>query len=415
MSPFFTRRQFLRVGAFGTSFTFADLLRAADSPSAERPAHAKAAVLIFLPGGPSHLDTFDPKPDAPTEVRGEFGTIPTAISGVRFVEHLPLLAGMADKLAILRAVTGMGLDHVDVEVMTGHSAVAAKAVGHPSLGSVVAKVRGLSGGVPPFVSLRGLSVGCEPGFLGISYRPYVPGGQESANLKMPANVTSERFADRRELLATFDNVRRDVDASGAMAGMDSFQQQAFELVISGKVRNALDISREPQEGQERYNGVEQFLKARRLIEAGVGCVTLSVGEWDTHQNNFRRLKENLPNLDRGVSALVGDLHERGMGGDVIVMVCGEFGRTPVINREAGRDHWNPAMSVLLAGGGLKMGQVIGETTSRGDQPKSNPCTVQQLLATVYRAVGIDPNSTFPDRTGRPVHLLEDRAPISGLA
>jgi hypothetical protein len=410
-----TRRQFLRLGAFGASLTLADLLRAraAEDP-ASRPARAKAAVLVYLPGGLSHLDSFDPKPDAPAEVRGEFGTVPTALPGIRFCEHLPLLARTLDKLVVLRAVTGMSGDHSDVEVMTGYPAPQAQGGGRPSAGAVVSRLRGARGGVPPFVSLRGSSAGCNPGFLGVSHKPFTPGGEVHADLKLPAGVTPGRQADRRALLAAFDSARRDADASGAMAGMDRFQQQAFEVVTSGKVRAALDLSREPAAGLERYGDAENFLRARRLVEAGVGFVTLSAGEWDTHARNFERLKDGLPALDRGVATLVGDLHDRGLAGHVVVLVCGEFGRTPRVNAEAGRDHWTAAMSVVLAGGGLGAGRVIGATAARGDQPKEGACTVQQVLAAVYTAVGIDPATTFPDRTGRPVPLLEDRTPIRGL-
>jgi uncharacterized protein (DUF1501 family) len=289
----------------------------------------------------------------------------------------------------------------------------AKAVGHPSVGSVVSKVRGTTGGMPPFVSLRGMSAGCEPGLLGIAHRAYSPGGEAAEDLKLPAGVTAERFADRRALLAALDPAQRDID--GAMTGVDEYQRQAFELVTSGKIRDALDLSREPQAGLERYNGAETFLKARRLVEAGVGCVTLSVGEWDTHQNNFKRLKkEKLPALDFTISTFIGDLHDRGLAGDVVVVVWGEFGRTPRVNTEAGRDHWTPVMSALVAGGGLKTGQAIGATTALGDQPKEGAVSVQRVLAAVYSAVGIDPATTIPDRTGRPVHLLSDREPIRGL-
>lgn len=411
--PQHTRRQFLRVGVFGTSFTLIDLLRSSAAPTTGRPTRPKSAVMVFLPGGPSQLDTFDPKPAAPAEIRGEFGTVRTTVPGVRFCEHLPLLAASLDKFAVLRAVTGMPNEqHNDIGVMTGYPA---NTGGHPSIGAVVSKIRGATNGVPPFVTLRGMSIGCEPGFLGISHRPYSPGGQAHADLKLPTEVTPERLQERQNLLRAFDTARRDADATGAMTGMDGFQRQAFEMITSDKTRAALDISREPQAGLERYAGVEQFLKARRLVEVGVGCVTLSVGEWDTHKDNFARLKEDtLPALDRGVSALIADLHDRGLAGDVVVLVWGEFGRTPRVNKDAGRDHWLPVMSALIAGGGLKSGRVIGATTSLGDRPKDGACTVQQVLAAVYTAIGIDPGSTLPDRTGRPVHLLEDRASIRAL-
>ena len=215
-------------------------------------------------------------------------------------------------------------------------------------------------------------------------------------------------------LEGFDTLRRDLDASGNMAGLDAFRRQAIDLVTSDRVRSALSLAQEEPRTLERYSGVEQFLKARRLVEAGVGCITLSVGSWDTHRDNFSGMRNELPFLDRGVSALVQDLHERGLSNDVVTVVWGEFGRTPRINRDAGRDHWAPVMSVLLAGGRLRMGQAIGASSGRGEQPRERPCTVSQVLATLYRAIGIDPAMTFPNNTGSPVPILDDREPISQL-
>jgi uncharacterized protein (DUF1501 family) len=196
--------------------------------------------------------------------------------------------------------------------------------------------------------------------------------------------------------------------------MDAYQRQAVEMVTSGRVREALNVAKEPSEALERYSGVEQFLKARRLVEAGIGCVTLTVGEWDTHDNNFTRLKRDLPFVDRGVSALVADLHERGLSDDVVVVMWGEMGRTPRINNRAGRDHWPAVMSALVAGGGFKTGQVVGSTTAKGEQPKERPYTVSRVLATLYTAIGIDPATTFPAAGGRPVYLLDDREPVREL-
>jgi uncharacterized protein (DUF1501 family) len=250
--------------------------------------------------------------------------------------------------------------------------------------------------------------------LGIAHRPFTPGGKEQANLKLSGGVSRQRLIERKRLLDALDAIHRDVDASGALEGMDTFQRQAVEMILSGKVRSALRFSQEPAAVLERYDGVEQFLKARRLIEAGVGCVSLSVGEWDTHQNNFAQLKHVLPLVDRGLAALLQDLHDRGLADGVVTIVWGEFGRTPKINDSAGRDHWEPVMSALVAGGSLKMGQAIGSTTAHGDQPRERPYRVAQVLATLYRAIGIDPGMTFPDRSGRPVHLLDDREPIREL-
>jgi hypothetical protein len=411
MAPRATRRQFLRVGTFGAAFTLADLLRA--DAARKGAGRTKSAILVYLSGGPSQLDGWDPKPDAPAEIRGEFGTIPTRVPGVRVCEHFPLQAKLFDRLAVLRSVVGMAGDHSDVQVMTGYPSRTLRAGGHPSFGSVVSRMRG-TGAMPPFVSLRGMTAGTEPGFLGVAHRPFSPAAQAGADLRLSPDVPAARLDDRRKLLATFDDVRRDADASGAMAGMDSFQQRAFEMVMSGRVRAALSLVGEDAKALERFDGAEQFLKARRLVEAGVGCVTLNVGEWDTHRDNFRALRQQLPLVDRGVSALVEDLHERGLADDVAVLVWGEFGRTPRVNAGGGRDHWTAVMSAVLAGGGLKVGQAVGATDRRGEQPSERPYTVQQVLATLYRAVGIDPATTIPDATGRPVHLLDDRDPIREL-
>jgi uncharacterized protein (DUF1501 family) len=410
-----SRRQFLRIGAFGAAFTLADQLRAkAAGPAAKKVSRPKSAVMIFLPGGPSHLDTYDLKPDAPSEFRGEFKPIKTNVSGIDICEHFPLQAKIFDKLAVLRSVVSPADEHNDAAVMTGYASLTVKAAGHPSFGAVVSKVRGLVKGMPAFVSLRGMTVGCEPGFLGAAHRPFAPTGPTAADLRLPSGVRTDRRSEQQQLLAAFDTVRRDIDATGTMAGLDAFQQQAFEIVTSGRVREALNISKEPAEVLERYSGVEQFLKTRRLVEAGVGCVTLAIGDWDTHDNNFPTMKKHLPFVDRGVSALVSDLHDRGLADDVAVVMWGEFGRTPRINNRAGRDHWPAAMSVLVAGGGLKMGQVIGSTTARGEEPKERRYTVSQVLATLYRVMGIDPGMTFPNSTGRPVPLLDDREPVREL-
>jgi Protein of unknown function (DUF1501) len=408
-----TRRNFLQIGAFGTSLTLAELLRARAEGKGSSPSRAaKAAILIYLPGGPSHLDMYDLKPNAPTETRGEFKPIPTNVPGVEICEHLSLQAKMWDKLAVIRSVVSVD-EHSDSLVMTGYPDRVNQTAGHPSFGAVVSKVRG-GGAVPPYVSLRGMSRGTEPGFLGIAHRPFTPSGPGNANLKLANGVTDTRLTERRDLLGTFDDVRRDLDTSGQMAGLDAYSEKALEMVTGGKVRAALDLNKEDAKTRERYKGVEPFLTARRLVEAGVGCVTLSVGSWDTHGNNFATLKRQLPQVDRGVANLIQDLHDRGLADDVVTVMWGEFGRTPKVNRSAGRDHWAPVMSALVAGGGLKMGQAVGASTANGERPKDRPVTVPQVLATVYRAVGIDPGRTFPAGNGRPVYVLDDREPVPEL-
>jgi uncharacterized protein (DUF1501 family) len=257
-----------------------------------------------------------------------------------------------------------------------------------------------------------MSRGTEPGFLGISHRPFSPSGPGVENLRQLAQVTQERMSDRRGMLEVFDGVQRDLDTS--IAGLDAFTARAFDMIASGGVRNALDLTREPAPVRQRYRGVEQFLTARRLVEAGVGCVTLSIGGWDTHGQNFQTLRRQLPEVDRGVANLVQDLHDRGLFDDVVVVMWGEFGRTPRINTNAGRDHWSPVMSAMVAGGGLRMGQAIGASTARGERPQDRRYTVPQVLSTLYRAVGIDPATTYTNGAGRPVYIVDDREPVREL-
>jgi hypothetical protein len=409
-----TRRSFLQVGAFGAGLTLAEMLRARAFGGSAAGTPAKSAIMIYLPGGPSHMDMYDLKPEAPAEFRGEFKPIATNVPGVQICELMPRQAEMWDKLAVLRSVVSVE-EHSDSLVMTGYSENTNRLAHHPSFGAVVSRLRSNSqADVPPFVSLRGMTTGTEPGYLGIAHRPFTPDGPGFQNLRLPGGVDGTRVDDRKALLASFDNVRRDIDASGSMKGMDSFATRAFDMVSSGAVRRALDLTREEPRLRDRYKGVEQFLTARRLIEAGVGCVTLAIGSWDTHGANFATLRKQLPEVDRGVANLIQDLHDRGMDKDVVTVMWGEFGRTPKINGGAGRDHWSPVMSALVAGGGLRMGQAIGSTNARGEYPKDRPITVPQVLSTIYQAVGIDPSQTFPNGSGRPMYVLDDRQPVAEL-
>jgi hypothetical protein len=411
------RRNFLRIGAFGAGLTLADVLRvrAAQDPATKRTSN-KAAIMVYLPGGPSHMDMWDLKPDAPKEFRGEFNPINTNVPGVQICEHMPLQARMWDKLAVVRSLISVD-EHSDSLVMTGYSEQVNRTAQHPSFGSVISKIR--SGGandVPPFVSLRGGgSPGTEPGYLGVAHRPFTPSGPGLENLRLANGINTERMDDRKELLGQFDTVRREIDATGTMKGMDAFTGRAFDMIASGTVRKALDLKHEDPKVRDRYKGVEQFLTARRLVEAGVGCVTLSYGGWDTHSSNFKELKRMLPHLDRGIANLIEDLHDRGMEDDVVTVVWGEFGRTPKVNNsDGGRDHWGPVMGALIAGGGLKMGQAVGSTSARGEVPKDRPYRVPNLLSTIYQVMGIDPSYTFPNGSGRPMYILDDRETVSEL-
>jgi rhodanese-related sulfurtransferase len=412
-----SRRDFLQIGAFGAGLTLADMLRGGTAHAAakKQPSRSrKAAIMIYLPGGPSHMDMYDLKPDAPAEFRGEFKAIDTNVPGVQICEHMPLQAKMWDKLACVRSLVSVD-EHSDTLVMTGYPDRVNRIAEHPSFGSVVSKLRGEdAGAVPPFVSLRGMSRGTEPGYLGIAHRPFTPGGQGNANLCLANGVTLDRLEDRKGLLGAFDDTRREIDATGSMAGMDAYTEKAIEMVTAGVVRDALDLKKEDPKVVERYKGVESFLTARRLVEAGVGCVTLSIGGWDTHGQNFTTLKRQLPQVDKGIANLIQDLHDRGMAEDVVTVMWGEFGRTPKVNMNAGRDHWSPVMSAMIAGGGLKMGQAVGASTAKGERPKDRPYSVPQLLSTIYRAMGIDPAQTFNNGAGRPMYILDEREPVKEL-
>lgn len=382
-------------------------------PASRTAGKARSAIMIYLGGGPSHIDSYDPKPDALAEFRGEFKPIATNVPGVQISELLPRQAAMWDQLAVIRSVVSVD-EHSDSLVMTGVPERDNRLAGHPSFGAVISKLRSQATDVPPFVSLRGLSSGLEPGYLGVAHRAFTPEGPGIRNLQVPNGVSVQRLEDRRALLSTFDTLRRDLDTTGTMQGMDAFTQRAFDMVTTGAVRRALDLSKEDPRVRERYRGVEPFLTARRLVEAGVGCVTLGINGWDTHTNNFAALRRQLPLVDRGLSNLIQDLHARGMSDEVVTVMWGEFGRTPKINANAGRDHWSPAMFAVVAGGGLRMGQAVGTTTARGESPKDRPCTVPQVLSTLYHAMGIDPAMTFPNGNGRPMYLLDDREPIREL-
>ncbi len=410
-----TRRGFLKIGAFGAGLTLAEMLRRRAAAGTTTSTPTKSAIMIYLPGGPSHMDMYDLKPEAPKEFRGEFKPIATNVPGVQICELMPRQARMMDKLAVIRSVVSVD-EHSDSLVMTGYSERENRTAHHPSFGAVLSRLRGQSASdMPPFISLRGMSIGQEPGYLGVGYRAFTPSGPGLENLRLANGVSMERLEDRKTLLADFDSVRREIDASGTMKGLDAFDSRAFEMIASGNVRRALELGREDPRVRDRYKGIEQFLMARRLIEAGAGCVTLAIGGWDTHSSNFKTLRRQLPDVDRGVANLIQDLHDRGMENDVVTVMWGEFGRTPKINgNDGGRDHWSPVMSALVAGGGLKMGQAIGASSARGEYPKDKPYKVPQVLSTLYRAIGIDPALTFPSGSGRPMYILDERQPVTEL-
>jgi len=409
------RRNFLQVGAAAAcGLGLADFLRADELHRADPNYRKKSIINVYLGGGPSHMDTFDMKPLAPKEFRGEFRAIDTSVPGIQICEHMPRLAGMMDKLAIVRSLTGIYEEHSPHQTETGWSEQSLRtAGGRPSLGSVVSRLHGANNGsAPTFVDLTGHT---RPGFLGSVYGAFRPDGEGRANLKLAAGVTTGRLDDRQKLLSGLDRLRRDADASGSMKAMDSFAERAVGVITSGQIAKALDVRHEDPRVRERYVGSlaspdqenDRFLLARRLVAAGVRCVSLAWGSWDTHGNNFGHLKGQLPRLDRGLAALVEDLEAHGLLADTIVVVWGEFGRTPRVNAGAGRDHWPRAMSVLLAGGGLQTGQAIGATNRRGEQPTDRPIHLQEIFATLYQHMGIDPRfTTLVDNNGRPQYLVD---------
>ena len=428
-----SRRNFLNIGALGLGGMSLPQLLQAEAQSGIRQSH-KAVIMIFLPGGPSHQDIFDLKTDAPLEIRGEFKPISTKVPGIQICEHLPLLAGLMDKLILVRSMVGAYGDHDAFQCLTGRTNRNQPPGGWPCLGSTIAKLQGpLNKAVPPFVGLSPKMGHMEwadagkPGFLGVGYAPFKPNGGGTDDLVLNG-ITLDRLADRKALLTAFDSFRRDTDASGLMEGLDSFNQQAFGMLTSSRLLEALDLSREDKRVVERYGKgdpknrddggpklMEHFLIARRLVEAGARCVTLAFSRWDHHGDNFGALKQDLPLLDQGVSALIEDLYQRGLDKDVSVVVWGEFGRTPVINKDAGRDHWPRVSCALLAGGGMKAGQVIGSTDRLGGEAVDRPVQFGEVFATLYQNLGIDANkTTVPDLAGRPHYLVDGFAPMKEL-
>ncbi len=406
-----SRRNFLKVGAAGVGgLTLADLLRA--EAAAGTGSSNKALINIHLAGGPSHQDTFDLKPDAPSEYRGEFNPISTNAPGLDICEHFPMLAQSADKFSVIRSLTGSIADHSDYPTQTGFPRSSLQSLGgRPSIGSVVSKLQGdLSVGAPPFVGYNGSYVG----YLGAVHQPFRPQGGE---LRLNKSVTADRLRSRTDLLGGLDRLRRDMDHTGHMLALDAYSQQAVEMVTSGRVADALDLSKEDPRLRERYgNDGKMFLTARRLIEAGVRVVNFNWGSWDTHSNNFGHLRNQLPKLDRSMHALLEDLSVRGLNDDVTVVMWGEFGRTPRVNsNKGGRDHWYEVAMCFLAGGGMKMGQAIGKSNRNAERAVDRPVHLLEVMATLYHNLGIDVKSTtITDPAGRPQYLVDHREPIREL-
>ncbi len=415
------RRSFLQVGALGLGgLTLSNLMRA-EAAQGKTKSH-KSIIMVYLSGGMAHQDTFDLKPEAPMEVRGEFKPIDTKLPGVKFSDRLPKLAAVADKLIVIRSIVGQPDEHSSWMSYTGTPMDAAKRDGKPHFGSVVAKVQGQTHPVmPAFVDLSPTMQhkpynSAGPANLGRSAAAVKVDGDEVAVMKN-LSVPADRLADRQALLGEIDRIKKSADRTGSL-GLDTFHDRAFDVLTSSKLVEALDITKESPHLRDRYgkgspkhlgDGAplwnEQLLMARRLVEAGARVVTLGYGFWDTHGNNFAHLKTHLPTFDQGISALVEDIYDRGLSDDCTVIVWGEFGRTPKINKDAGRDHWSRVNFALMSGGGMNVGQVIGTTDAIAGEVKNDPVPYPNVLATAYKNLGIDPHEMVYDVSGRPNPIL----------
>ncbi|MCU0705527.1 MAG: DUF1501 domain-containing protein [Fimbriiglobus sp.] len=425
-----TRRSALRIGTFAfgaTAFTLADVFRAEaaakKAESGPTPTQHKAVINIFLGGGPPHQDMWDIKTEAPSEIRGEFKPINTAVSGIQIGETFPKIAAMMDKFAVIRSIVGARGGHDAIQCTTGWPENSlAPMGGRPSIGSFLAKVAGaVDPSVPPYIGLSDKTQHApwsdpgRSGFLGSTFGAFTPNGPDLANMKMIA-ANKASLSDRKKLLAAFDDLKREADAGGQLRAADAHTQRAFDVLTSSKLMDALDLSKEDPKVRDRYGdgkpyqyqydgaptANDQLLMARRLVQAGARCVTLSFGRWDSHGKNFDLVRDHGTKLDQALTALVWDLERLDILNDVTVIAWGEFGRTPQINKDAGRDHWPQVSCAILAGGGLKTGQVIGSTDRTGGNAKDRPVTFGEVFATLYHAVGLNPETTtVMDPTGRP--------------
>ena len=455
----FTRRDCVLIGSTGfAGLTLAALLQAEQRTGIG--SSFKGIINVHLDGGPPQLDTIDPKPLAPAEIRGEFAAIDTKLPGLQLCEHLPRLAAMSDRLCWIRTLVGSAGAHHAFQCQSGFDDKDLQSLGgRPALGCVVSKLRGSTADqLPAFVDLmQGRPLvrnSARPGFLGPSYQPFRPdlshvfprelepgmkgelarlGDHQQTKLTLHAELSLDRLYSRQHLLTALDGFRREVDGSGMMDAMDRFGQQAASILTSGRLADALDLSREdpralaryhldaPSSTEEHYTSegpvaAKKFLLARRLIEAGVRCVSLSLSDFDTHSNNFGRMRLLLPVLDVGLSGLVADLDDRGLLQDVLIVAWGEFGRTPRIDpKTGGRHHWPQVGPAILAGGPVRDGQVIGQTDREAAVPVARPVHYKDVFATMYHHLGIDPHqTTLVDPQGRPQHLLDTGAPLREL-
>ena len=436
-----SRRSFLNVGSLALGGLSLPQLLQADKLSGNKTRH-KSVIMIFLPGGPSHLDIWDLKPDAPIEIRGEFQPIQSSIPGFPICEHLPKFAQNLDRFTIIRSLVGAKNEHASELCLSGFGYQDSKIRNQPSLGSAISYLQGpVDRGMPPFVSMvyHTNNLWRDPGragFVGSAHKPFQPNDEGKADMVL--QMSRNRLNDRRQLLQSVDRLKRAVEVSDVMQSVDSYTSQALHMLTSNRLLEALDISKESPETLARYGqgnrdavddgspmNNEDFLIARRLVEAGARCVSVSFGRWDTHscrkagdlayKNNFAQLKEYLPRLEQCLLALTQDLQERGLEDDVAVVVWGEMGRTPRINANGGRDHWPQVSGCILAGGGFNHGQVLGSTTRLAEEAKDRPIHYQNVFASLYQHLGIDVAKVkIPDFNGRPQYLLQHREGIPEL-
>lgn len=429
------RRDFLAIGSLAMGGLALPQLLRAEQAAGVRSSH-KSIIMIYLAGGPPHQDMVDLKPDAPAEIRGEFKPIATNVPGIEISELMPCVAGMMDKFAILRSVVGSEGRHASFQCATGHLFRGQPQGGFPEIGSVLSRLRGqVDPSVPAAVDL---SMHMQhqpynlpgPGFLGTAHAPFKPSGEALADMTLN-DVSLDRLSDRTQLLGSLDDFRRRVDRLQSQRSLDELTERALGILTSNKLVEALDLEREDPAVRARYGQddpqvlpyshlgyqahMSKFLMARRLVEAGARCVTVAFADFDWHGNNFVNGRKVIPLLDQGLSALVTDLHERGLDRDVSVVVWGEFGRTPQINARAGRDHWPNVCSALVAGGGMQTGQVIGATGRHAEEAVARPVHFQEVFATLYRQLGIDVGTTtLPDLNGRPQYLVDVQQPMPEL-
>lgn len=431
-----SRRDCLQLGVkTALGIGFADLLKLqlqASGSSVGLKAKAKSCILVWLDGGPTHYETFDPKPEAPVEIRGEYHTIDTKVPGVQFSEHLKKLAGISDKFSVIRSIRHNQGNHGagNHYMMTGAPPRIPVGCGafvsfHPSLGSATAHARGHQNGLPSYFSMPSMTRSGGPSFLGAQYAPFVvPSDPNSKNFRvrdvaLPSGLDDLRFGNRQDLRNLVDQLPRYAEKSvgDPALALDEFYSQSYDLMSSAVAQQAFDIGLEDESVRSRY-GRHSFgqraLLARRLVEAGVPFVTLNEGGWDHHRDLFKTCKTRLPTLDATIATLIEDLEERGLLEETLVVMLGEFGRTPKINKDGGRDHWSNAMSVLMAGAGTPGGTVVGATDRQGYSASERVLSPENFVSTVYSKLGIDPNQILYTPLGRPTHLVSDAESISEL-